>query len=102
MAVYHRRRGRQAADRTGRANAPPVSPMPAGRAPGAVSGGLLPDLRRAPSLQDAGVWRETVRGARAANGMPDFSRWVSDADAEAVRAYVAGEARGLYAEEGRR
>ena len=69
---------------------------------GAVSGGLLPDLRRAPSLQDAGVWRETVHGARAENGMPDFSRWVSDADAEAVRAYVAGEAHELYAEEGRR
>jgi mono/diheme cytochrome c family protein len=68
---------------------------------GAVSGGLLPDLRRAPSLQDAGVWRETAHGARAENGMPDFSQWVSAADAEAVRAYVAGEAAALYAEDQR-
>lgn len=66
---------------------------------GAISGGVLPDLRRAPSLQDAGVWRDTVHGARAANGMPDFTQWVSDADAEALRAYVAREARTLYAEE---
>lgn len=66
---------------------------------GAISGGLLPDLRRAPSLQDAGVWRDTVHGARAANGMPDFTQWVSTADAEGVRAYVAAEAASLYAEE---
>ncbi|MEZ5960883.1 MAG: PQQ-dependent dehydrogenase, methanol/ethanol family [Hyphomonadaceae bacterium] len=66
---------------------------------GAASGGLVPDLRRAPSLQDAGVWAQTVHGARAANGMPDFSDWVSDADAEALRAYVAHEATTLYADE---
>jgi hypothetical protein len=60
---------------------------------------VLPDLRRAPSLQDAAVWRDTVHGARAANSMPDFSRWVSDADAEAARAYVASEAAALYAQE---
>ena len=66
---------------------------------GVISGGVLPDLRRAPSLQDAGVWRDTVHGARAANGMPDFTQWVSAAEAETVRAYVAREARTLYAEE---
>jgi quinohemoprotein ethanol dehydrogenase len=66
---------------------------------GVVSGGVLPDLRRAPSLQDAGVWRDTVHGARAANGMPDFTPWVNDSDAEAIRAYVASEAAALYAEE---
>jgi len=65
---------------------------------GAISGGVLPDLRRAPSLQDANVWAQTVRGARAANGMPDFTEWISDSDAEAVRAYVAREAMQLYAE----
>jgi mono/diheme cytochrome c family protein len=68
---------------------------------GVISGGVLPDLRRAPSLQSADVWRDTVRGARAENGMPDFSEWVSDADAEAIRAYVAAEAQTLYAEQGR-
>lgn len=66
---------------------------------GAVSGGVLPDLRRAPSLQDSGVWAQTVHGARAANGMPDFSAWVNDNDAEAIRAYVAHEAATLYAEQ---
>jgi quinohemoprotein ethanol dehydrogenase len=66
---------------------------------GVISGGLLPDLRRAPSLQDANVWRQTVHGARAQNGMPDFTRWISAAEAEAVRAYVAAEARQLYREE---
>ena len=66
---------------------------------GAISGGVLPDLRRAPSLQDANVWAQTVHGARAANGMPDFTQWVSDGDAEAVRAYVAQEAMTLYAEQ---
>jgi quinohemoprotein ethanol dehydrogenase len=69
---------------------------------GAISGGVLPDLRRAPSLQDAQVWRQTVHGARAENGMPDFSQWVADADAEAVRAYVAREAADLYAQQRRR
>lgn len=66
---------------------------------GVISGGVLPDLRRAPSLQDAGVWRDTVHGARAANAMPDFSQWLTDSEAEAIRAYVASEARTLYAEE---
>ena len=66
---------------------------------GAISGGVQPDLRRAPSLQDANVWAQTVHGARAANGMPDFTQWVSDGDAEAVRAYVAQEAMTLYAEQ---
>jgi hypothetical protein len=60
---------------------------------------VLPDLRRAPSLQDANVWRDTVHGARAANGMPDFTQWVSASDAEAIRAYVVSEAQVLYAEE---
>ena len=66
---------------------------------GAISGGVLPDLRRAPSLQDANGWAQTVHGARAANSMPDFTQWVSDGDAEAVRAYVAQEAMTLYAEQ---
>jgi quinohemoprotein ethanol dehydrogenase len=66
---------------------------------GVISGGVLPDLRRAASLQDGEVWRQNVHGARAANGMPDFTQWLSDADAEAIRAYVASEARALYAED---
>ncbi|MGE0662485.1 MAG: PQQ-dependent dehydrogenase, methanol/ethanol family [Hyphomonadaceae bacterium] len=69
---------------------------------GAISGGVLPDLRRASSLQDAQVWRDTVHGARAANGMPDFTQWISATEAEAIRAYVAHEAATLYADEHRR
>ncbi|MGE0045241.1 MAG: PQQ-binding-like beta-propeller repeat protein [Hyphomonadaceae bacterium] len=67
--------------------------------PGAISGGIVPDLRRSPILADAAGWRATVHGARAEAGMPDFTQWVNDAEAEAIRAYVAGEARTLYAEE---
>jgi mono/diheme cytochrome c family protein len=66
---------------------------------GVISGGVLPDLRRAGSLQDAIVWRQTVHGARAANGMPDFTQWLDADDAEAIRAYVASEAAIAYAEE---
>jgi mono/diheme cytochrome c family protein len=67
--------------------------------PGAISGGALPDLRRSTTLADADVWRATVHGARAENGMPDFTQWVNAADAEAIRAYVAREAQALYREE---
>lgn len=66
---------------------------------GAVSGGVLPDLRRSPTLQDAAIWRETLHGARAAGGMPDFSPWIDAAGAEAIRAYVAAETAALLAEE---
>jgi len=59
----------------------------------AISGGVLPDLRRSPILQDQETWRLTVHGARKELGMPDFTQWVTAADAEAIRAYVAGEAR---------
>jgi quinohemoprotein ethanol dehydrogenase len=62
----------------------------------AISGGVLPDLRRSPLLQDPQSWTQTVHGARKDLGMPDFTQWVSAADAEAVRAFVAGEARLLY------
>jgi quinohemoprotein ethanol dehydrogenase len=68
---------------------------------GVVSGGVLPDLRRSAALQDRTQWAQTVHGGRAANGMPDFTQWVPDADAEAIRAYVASEARTLYAEHAR-
>jgi hypothetical protein len=31
--------------------------------------------------------------------MPNFSQWITAQEAEAIRAYVAQEARGLYAQE---
>ena len=67
----------------------------------AISGGVLPDLRRSPILQDGQTWTETVHGAREALGMPNFTQWVSDSDAAAIRAYVASEAQRAYAAEQR-
>jgi quinohemoprotein ethanol dehydrogenase len=60
---------------------------------GAISGGVIPDLRYSPVLQDADQWRTVIHGERASSGMPDFSQWVSDLDADALRAYVASQAR---------
>jgi len=60
---------------------------------GAISGGVIPDLRYSSVLQDADAWRTVIHGERAASGMPDFSNWVSDLDADALRAYVASQAR---------
>ncbi len=59
----------------------------------AVSSGVLPDLRRSPVLQDGAAWKSLViDGVRKDNGMRSFAQWMSAAEAEAIRAYVAGEA----------
>lgn len=66
----------------------------------AVTGGVLPDLRRSAMLQDAGTWRAlVVDGALASRGMPNFGTHVSPEAAEEIRAYVARQAAILYAEE---
>ncbi|MBI1252472.1 MAG: PQQ-dependent dehydrogenase, methanol/ethanol family [Alphaproteobacteria bacterium] len=67
--------------------------------PGAVGGGVIPDIRRSTVLQDQTVWLQTIHGAREENGMPDFSDWITPQDAELVRAYVAQQARLLYNQE---
>lgn len=59
---------------------------------GAISGGVIPDLRYSPLLRDAKQWRVVIHGDRAAAGMPDFTQWVSDLDADALRAYVVSQA----------
>ena len=66
---------------------------------GVVSGGVTPDLRRTPLLSDGAAFRAVVHGQRKAAGMPDFSRWISDSDVDAIRAYIAHEAQPLYAAE---
>jgi quinohemoprotein ethanol dehydrogenase len=66
---------------------------------GAVTGGVLPDVRRSTVLADQDQWRAVINGAREPLGMPSFSRWISGQEAEAIRAYVAAEAQALYAEE---
>ncbi len=69
----------------------------------AVTGGVLPDLRRSPRLQDAVAWRRAVvDGELASLGMPRFGKYVTAEDAELVRAYVARQAAMLYAAESNR
>jgi PQQ-dependent dehydrogenase (methanol/ethanol family) len=69
----------------------------------AVTGGVLPDLRRSPRLQDAVAWRRAVvDGELASLGMPRFGKYVTAEDAELVRAYVARQAAMLYAAESSR
>lgn len=54
----------------------------------AVSGGVLPDLRRSSALTDD-TWFETVlRGDLQSDGMVSFSKEVSRDDAAAIRSYV--------------
>jgi PQQ-dependent dehydrogenase (methanol/ethanol family) len=67
----------------------------------AVTGGVLPDLRRTPRLQDAAAWQRVVLGGELSKlGMPRFERHLSVDDAELIRAYVAKQAAMLYAAEG--
>ncbi|MEL7450837.1 MAG: PQQ-dependent dehydrogenase, methanol/ethanol family [Pseudomonadota bacterium] len=60
---------------------------------GAVSAGVLPDLRRLSQNQHA-QWEDIVlNGSLAEQGMPGFSSELIDSDAEAIRAYVIKRAR---------
>jgi mono/diheme cytochrome c family protein len=63
---------------------------------GAVSGGVLPDLRRSPMLASRDAWRSVViDGVLADRGMVSFSRSMDASQAEAVRAYVASLSQAL-------
>jgi quinohemoprotein ethanol dehydrogenase len=66
---------------------------------GAVSGGVLPDLRKAtPGIYD--IMDEIVlRGALANNGMPRFDAWLRRDDVAAIRAYLLTRRAALLAEE---
>ncbi len=69
--------------------------------PGGISSGVLPDLRRRASLTDADTWKSIlIDGALQDRGMRSFARYLTPADAEAIRAYVAGRARLLRTREG--
>lgn len=64
----------------------------------AITGGVLPDLRRSIRLQDAVAWRRAVvDGELSPLGMPRFGQYVTPEDAELIRAYVARQAAILYA-----
>jgi alcohol dehydrogenase (cytochrome c)/quinohemoprotein ethanol dehydrogenase len=55
----------------------------------AVSGGVLPDLRRSSTLTDDATWFETVlRGDLQSKGMVSFAKELSRNDAVAIRSYV--------------
>eukprot|EP01037_Dinobryon_pediforme_P010160 gene10160-10229_t len=62
----------------------------------ARSSGVVPDLRRDPLLASKAGWKQVViGGALSDNGMVSFKKWLTPADAEAVRGYVAARARNL-------
>ena len=66
-----------------------------------MSSGVLPDLRRSGALADKDAWHGIViGGALKDRGMVSFAKWITPAQAEAVRAYVGSHARRLQAEEG--
>jgi quinohemoprotein ethanol dehydrogenase len=54
----------------------------------AVSGGVLPDLRRSSALSDDSWFEIVLRGDLQSNGMVSFSDELSRDDADAVRSYV--------------
>jgi mono/diheme cytochrome c family protein len=60
---------------------------------GAISGGVLPDLRRSALLQSEDEWRQVVLGgSRTDLGMPALSPILDPHEAELTRAYVARQA----------
>ena len=59
----------------------------------ALSTGVLPDLRTAPALADAALWRAIVlEGVMTAKGMVGFAGKLDAAEAEILRGYLANEA----------
>jgi quinohemoprotein ethanol dehydrogenase len=61
---------------------------------GVISGQVTPDLRRSAAIQDRETFRMIVQdGALLANGMPRFGDVFDKDEAEAIRAYIADEAR---------
>ncbi|MGH8259081.1 MAG: PQQ-binding-like beta-propeller repeat protein, partial [Steroidobacteraceae bacterium] len=67
---------------------------------GTRSGNVIPDLRRSVALTQPGLWRSIVLdGTLAANGMIGWSRFLTPAAADSIRAYVGEQARALQREE---
>jgi mono/diheme cytochrome c family protein len=64
----------------------------------AKSRNVIPDLRRSGALTDARAWKAIViDGALEPAGMISWKRFISAADADNIRAYVASEAQKLDA-----
>jgi mono/diheme cytochrome c family protein len=65
----------------------------------AVSGNILPDLRRSAFLTSPPAWQSVViGGALASRGMISWRESITPAQAEAVRAFVGERARALKLE----
>ncbi|HZL01436.1 MAG TPA: PQQ-dependent dehydrogenase, methanol/ethanol family [Caulobacteraceae bacterium] len=65
----------------------------------AIGGGVIPDLRYSPLIADPAGFKDVVLGgSRKSAGMVSFAKVLTDADAEAIRAYVITEAGAGYAE----
>lgn len=68
--------------------------------PGAISSGVVPDLRRSGALASAEAWKSIIiDGTLQDNGMISFRKWLSTQDAEDLRAYIADRARVLKQQE---
>jgi len=66
--------------------------------PGAVGGGVVPDLRMAaPAIYDS-LEAIVLGGALEANGMPRFDRWLETKDVDAIRIYLLARRAELIAE----
>jgi quinohemoprotein ethanol dehydrogenase len=67
---------------------------------GAVSGNVIPDLRRSLLLTNKDAWDQVVlHGALTDRGMIGWSKLLKPAEVEQIRAYVGEMARGLRAQE---
>lgn len=63
----------------------------------AISGNVIPDLRRSPIIQNAEAFKGyVIDGWMKEAGMPGFGGILTAADAESIRAYLAREAELLY------
>ena len=68
----------------------------------AVSGGVLPDLRYSPALNNEKLWNQIVHdGALQTQGMVSFASVLSQSEIDAVRAYVMSRANQDAAKEKR-
>ena len=66
--------------------------------PGAVGGGVVPDLRMAaPEIYDS-LEAIVLWGAFEANGMPRFDQWLNAEDVDAIRTYLLARRATLIAE----
>ncbi len=65
-----------------------------------IGGGVIPDLRYSPLIANGAAFKDVViGGSRKSLGMVSFAGKLSDADVEAIRAYVITEANSGYAAE---